>query len=503
MEMKDRMRLAMNLPWTILLRCLREPSRIAIEDDRRTYKGVELAVASMHVASEIEKRCSTPTVALLIPTSGAFAIAALGGWIAGKTLVPLNYLLKAEELKYVIDDCGTDLIIASREMVETLGIDLTGRNVVYLEDMNFKSVPEARWPASTPLDGLALLLYTSGTSGRPKGVMLSHANLLANIRQCQSVVKLSSGDVMLGVLPQFHTFGLTVLTLMPLVIGFKVVYTARFVPNRIVKLFRDHQPRFFVGIPSMYNALLGVKSATPEDFASTEFLISGGEPLPRDVADRFQKRFGKHIAEGFGMTECSPVTHICLPDEYREGSIGRPLPGVRQRIVDPANERELPTGVDGELRLDGPNIMQGYYKLPEQTAETFDAMGYLKTGDMARIDSDGFASITGRIKEMIIVGGENVFPREIEEVLNSHPSVHASGVIGYTDPVRGEVPVAFVEAAEDQTPEPGVLKTWCREHLAGYKAPREIHIVEKLPRNPTGKIMRRELLKLLPESSKA
>lgn len=502
---------ALNLPWTILLRCLRQPGRIAIEDDRRQYKAVELAVAALHIATEIEKRSSTQTVGLLIPTSGAFAIAALGGWIAGRTVVPLNYLLKPNELNYVIDDCGTDLIIASREMVQTLGIDLAGRTVVYLEDMEFKAVPEVRWPAATPVDRTALLLYTSGTSGRPKGVMLSHANLLANVRQCQSVVKLSSSDVMLGVLPQFHTFGLTVLTLMPLVIGFKVVYTARFVPNRIVKLFREHKPRFFVGIPSMYNALLGVKSAESGDFAQTEFLISGGEPLPRAVADRFTERFGARIAEGYGMTECSPVTHICLPHEYKEGSIGRPLPRIQQRIVDPATERDLPPGVDGELRLAGPNIMQGYFGLPEQTAQTFDAMGYLKTGDMARLDSQGFAAITGRIKEMIIVGGENVFPREIEEVLNNHPAVSASGVVGQMDPTRGEVPVAFVELKEEFL-EKGAhpdstlkteLKTWCRDHLAGYKAPRDIHIVEKLPRNPTGKVMRRELLSLLPGLAEA
>ncbi len=500
---------AMNLPWTLLTRCLRQPRRIAIEDDRRAYKASELVVAAMHIAGVIRGKSGSHAVGLLIPTSGAFAFAAMGAWFAGKTAVPLNYLLKPEELDYVIDDSGMDLIIASREMVEKLEINLQGRRVVYLEDINFKSMPELAWPSAAPCDALALLLYTSGTSGKPKGVMLSHANLLANIRQCQSVIHLNRGDVMLGVLPQFHTFGLTVLTLMPLVLGIKVVYSARFVPNRIVKLFREHRPRFFVGIPSMYNALLAVKSATPEDFAHTEFLVSGGEPLPHAVAERFAERFGANITEGYGMTECSPVTHLCLPTEHKRGSIGRPLPGISQRIVDPATGRDLPAGTDGELRLTGPNIMQGYFRLPEQTAGTFDERGFLCTGDMARADGAGFTAITGRIKEMMIVGGENVFPREIEEVLNAHPAVSASGVIGQTDPSRGEVPVAFVELTDEAKESGGVgsgdaakltteLKTWCRDRLAGYKAPREIHIVDALPRNPTGKVMRRALNAMLP-----
>ncbi len=503
----------LNLPWTILLRCLARPGRIAIEDDRRAYKAAELVVASMHIAAMARERSKAPTIGLLIPTSGAFACAALGGWFAGKTVVPLNYLLKQHELDYVIDDSGMDFILASRELVEKLEIDLTGRRVVYLEDVNFKSMPEISWPASTPVDELALLLYTSGTSGKPKGVMLSHANILSNIRQCQAVVHLGKDDVMLGVLPQFHTFGLTALTLLPLVFGIKVVYSARFVPQRIIKLFREHQPRFFVGIPSMYNALLNVKTAEPSDFANTEFLVSGGEPLPHAVSQRFKERFNATITEGYGMTECSPVTHLCLPHEHRLGSIGRPLPGIVQRIVDPATGLEQPPSADGELRLKGPNIMRGYFRLPDQTRETFDDLGYLCTGDMARADAEGFTAITGRIKEMMIVGGENVFPREIEEVLNAHPAVHASGVIGQSDPSRGEVPIAFIELVADEAgnrPGPEAheqlrseLKTWCRQRLAGYKAPRDIHIIDALPRNPTGKVMRRELHALVPNELEA
>jgi acyl-CoA synthetase (AMP-forming)/AMP-acid ligase II len=243
----------------------------------------------------------------------------------------------------------------------------------------------------------------------------------------------------------------------------------------------------------MYNALLTVKDATADDFKSLRIAVSGGEPLPKPVADQFRERFGVDICEGFGMTECSPVTHVRLPEDDAPGSVGRPLPEVVQRIVDPATGRDLPPGVDGELRLAGPNIMAGYLNLPKETAAAFDAQGFLKTGDMARIDERGFLWITGRIKEMIIVGGENVFPREVEEVLDAHPDVFATGVVGERDDMRGETVVAFVEPEQGKTPDPEALRAWCRDRLAGYKVPRRVIVIDALPRNPTGKIMRRAL----------
>ncbi|MCA9299993.1 MAG: AMP-binding protein, partial [Phycisphaerales bacterium] len=254
---------------------------------------------------------------------------------------------------------------------------------------------------------------------------------------------------------------------------------------------REHRPTVFVGIPSMYNALLRSKSATPEDFASLRLPVSGGEPLPREVADRFHERFGVRILEGYGLTETSPVASVCLPEEWRRGSVGRALPGVRIRIME--NGTELPPGSDGEIRLEGPNIMRGYYRLPEETATAFDARGAFRTGDIGRLDLDGHLYITGRLKEMMIVGGENVFPREIEEVLNQHPSVADAGVTSRVDPVRGEVPIAFVELAEGCDFDETSILEHCRANLAGYKVPREIRDVEALPRNPTGKILRRAL----------
>lgn len=466
-------------------------------DDQRTWRGVDLLLGAMHLAAEIERRSRSWTVGVLLPAGGAFPMAALASWMTGRTVVPLNFLLKPEELQYVVDDCETDLIISAGPMLEFLGSPPSVETMLRLEEMKFRGLPEPMWPAMTDEERLAVLLYTSGTSGKPKGVMLSHANISANIRQVIEFAGFNHRDVVLGVLPQFHSFGFTVLTLLPLTVGAKAVFTARFVPQRIVKLCREHRATAFIAIPSMYGALLHVKNAEPEDFASLRFIVSGGEPLPEAISSGFLERFGKRICEGYGLTETSPVTNWCPADANAPHSVGPPLPGVSERIVDWETGAELPPGRDGEVRIKGPNVMRGYYKLPAETSAAFDNGGWFRTGDIGRLDERNFLSITGRLKEMIIVGGENVFPREIEEVLDKHPSVGASAVIGVRDDVRGELPWAFVEMKEGAAFDEPALRTWCRERLAGYKVPREIRVIEKLPRNPTGKIMRRELKRLL------
>jgi long-chain acyl-CoA synthetase len=496
--------------WPIIWRCLSNPTRVAVIDERRSYRAIELLVAATHVANAIASRCASPTVGVLIPASGAFPIAALAAWMLGKTVVPLNFLLKRDELQYVVDDCGCDTILAVTPLLDHMGYAPTGARIVALDTLDFKGVPEPVFPASPDDDDLAVLLYTSGTSGRPKGVMLTHANLQANASQVRDWAHVTTSDILLGVLPQFHSFGLTVMTIMPLTFGMRVVYAPRFLPPRIIRLIRDHQPTMFVGIPSMYNALLAAKDASAADFASLRYVVSGGEPLPESVFSRFRERFGLTINEGYGLTETSPVTNWCRPHEFRLHSVGRALPGIEQRIVDPATNEPLPPHRDGEVQMRGPNVMRGYFRLPEETAAVFTPDGFFKTGDMGRLDDEGHLYITGRIKEMMIVGGENVFPREIEEVLNKHPLVKASGVISRMDPMRGEVPVAFVEL-NDVSPElPATLperldpkaleltlKAFARDRLAGYKVPDSIRVLDALPRNPTGKIMRRELKPLL------
>jgi len=493
----------LSVHWPILKRCLASPRRVAIVDDNRAYRAVELVVAAFHVANLLQSRCRTETVGVMLPSGGAFPIAALAGWMTGKVVVPLNFLLKADELRYVIGNCGTDTVISARPLLDFMGYEPRVENLLLMDAVDFRSAPEPFWPASARDEDLAALMYTSGTSGRPKGVMLTHGNLGVNLAQIEAHVHFTREDTLLGVLPQFHSFGLTVLTLLPLTLGLKVVYSARFVPGRIVKLLREHRPTVFIGIPSMYNALLYAKDAGPEDFASLRYVVSGSEPLPDAVFRAFRERFGVTIHEGFGMTETGPVTNWCRPNEWRAHSVGPAVPWVEQRIVDINTGRVLGAGREGELQMRGPNMTGGYYRLGGETAALFTPDGWLRSGDMARLDEDGHLYITGRIKEMLIVGGENVFPREIEEAIERNPAVKASGVVGAPDPMRGEVPVAFVELHEGQPFDEPAIKQWCRQHLAGYKVPDRVVRLDQLPRNATGKIMRRQLKPLAAEGAGA
>ena len=461
-------------------------------DDQRTWRAYQLYLGALHVARAVSAAGHADNVGIMLPTSALFPMSMLGTWMLGRTVVPLNYLLSPQELEYVIRDAGLDTVITVGPMVRHVGELPDHLTQIRLDETKFGGLPPLRRARSMPDDHLAVILYTSGTTGKPKGVMLTSENLAVNVRQCIDWVGFTVADGVLGVLPQFHSFGLTVLTLLPLTVGCKAIYSARFVPRRILNLLRDHRPTAMIAIPSMYNMLLHTKSATAEHFSSVRYIVSGGEPLPRSVADGFRDRFGVTLKEGYGLTETAPCSNWCRPHEHRPGSVGMALPGVEEKIVD-ADGHPLGVDEEGEVCIRGPNVMKGYYKLPEQTAAVFDAQGYFKTGDMGRFDADGFLYITGRIKEMLIIGGENVFPREIEEVLNAHPSVNDSAVIGMPDPSRGEVPLAFVELVEDAAFDETALRSHCREHLAQFKVPREIRVREKLPRNATGKIMRRQL----------
>jgi long-chain acyl-CoA synthetase len=471
---------------------LLRPFRTVVIDDVRRWRGIDLMVVSWHIARAIEQSSRAERIGVLLPTSGAFPATAIAAWTLGRTLVPINFLLSRSDLEYVARDAGLDAVVTIGPMLDHIGGSIPGLAEIRLDRMKFKGIPPVRLGNPLQRDDVAVVLYTSGTSGRPKGVMLTGGNIGANVRQAAEWVDFGPSDRILGVLPQFHSFGLTVLTMLPLATGASAVYTARFVPRKLIELAKEHRPTALVAIPSMYNALRLLRDAGKDDLKSLRFAVSGGEPLPEAVYDGFHERFGIEINEGYGLTETAPVTNWCRPHEQRRKCVGRALPGIEQRIVGP-DGKALGPNEDGEVRMKGPNIMKGYLNLPDETAAVFDDAGYFKTGDMGRLDENGFLSITGRIKEMLIIGGENVFPREIEEVLNRHESVKDSAVIGMHDSMRGEVALAFVELKEGATFDEAALKSWCREHIAGFKVPRDIRLLKELPRNPTGKIMRRKL----------
>jgi len=486
----------------IFKQALLHPTRTAVIDDQRTWSYAKLLGGAFFLADAIKRRTDKERVGIMLPTSGAFPAALLGAWQAGRTAVPLNYLLSKDDLHHVIKDSGLDTVFTASKLLDVVGEDMIpeGINVVRLDKLSFKGLPPVRWPANPRDDEQAVLLYTSGTSGRPKGVMLSHRALHANVTSVIQHAGLSKTNRFLGVLPQFHAFGVTALTLMPLVLGADVIYTARFAPKKLIELLRQYRPNIFIAVPSMFGALLSVKSAKPEDFACLQYAVCGAEPLPRSVFDAYKEKFGCHLLEGYGLTETAPVTNWSTPEHNRVHSVGKPLPGVRNFIVD-EQDNLLGPNEAGEILIAGPNLMDGYWHLPEKTAEVFteiDTPDYgkvkaFRTGDIGKLDEDGYLYITGRKKEMLIVGGENVFPREIEEVLNMHPSVRASAVVGKPDDMRGEVPIAFVELEDDAAFDATELRNFVRERVSQVKVPREVRQIDELPRNPTGKILRREL----------
>ena len=498
----------MSLHAPILWNLLTHPRRICVTDDQGNHSSLKVFGAAMHLAKLIGHATQKPAVGLMLPTSASFPMALLGAWQAGKTAVPINYLLEQKALHHVILDSGIDTLLTVGKLLEHIGGEAAippGIRIIKLDELKFGPVPPLRFFAKPKDDDLAVILYTSGTSGLPKGVMLTHKNLESNARAAVLHAKLHSANSFLGILPNFHAFGITILCLVPLLLGARAVYTARFVPRRLVDLMEKERPDVFIAVPSMYAALLGVKNASPEQAKSLRFVISGAEPLPDAITTEFKRIYGKDILEGYGLTETSPATHWSTPWATKRHSVGKALPGVRTFIVD-EKKNILPPDTDGEIWLAGPNLMAGYWKRPDLTEE---AVAYLelpgeetplrclKTGDIGRVDAEGFLFITGRKKEMLIIAGENVFPREIEEVLTHHPAVHAAAVVGKADGMRGEVAVAFVELNEGASVEGSELRAHCARELPAFKVPREIRMMAALPRNPTGKIIRRELAELV------
>jgi len=325
------------------------------------------------------------------------------------------------------------------------------------------------------------MLYTSGTSGKPKGVPLSHNNLLGSARALIARAGLGGHDAFLGVLPMFHVFGLIGTMVVPLLLGAEATYLTRFSPERVAATIAERKVTVFVAVPGMFGLLVRSK-VSDESFRSLALPVCGGEALPSSHREAFRQRFGRDLLEGYGLTETSAVVSVNLPQENKPGTVGKPLPGVQVRIA----------GEDGEVQVLGPGVLKGYHNRPEENAASFTADGWFRTGDLGTLDAEGYLSITGRLKELIIRGGEKVMPREVEEVLCQFPGVLEAAVIGEPDGDRGEAVVAFVVPTERPLTQ-DALREFCRGRLAEFKIPRRITIARDLPRGTTGKLLKRAL----------
>lgn len=470
----------------------RQPQETAVIDDSGRYTYQQLAAMSAGLGMYLSAQTRQPRVGLLLPASAGFVASFYGTLLAGKTVVPINFLLGDREIAHIIKDSGIDTVVSIPQLAGRLKD--TPLNVVDLTQLP-RTPPAAitpHFPEKLP-DDVAVLLYTSGTSGLPKGVLLTYGNLQSDVDLAISYVHLQSQHIFLGVIPLFHSFGIMAMMVAPIQLGATVVYMARFSPVGALNAIREHKASLMFGTPSMYGAMLRLKDIKGEDLKQMYAMLSGGEPLPAALREAFRQRLGTPLLEGYGLTETSPVVALNTPQVQKAGSVGKPLPGVHVRIADD-DGNALPQGQVGEVWIKGPMVMQGYHNLPDETGQALTADGYFKTGDLGRIDEDGFLFITGRKKDMIIVAGEKAYPREIEDVLMRHPAVAEAAVMGKKDAGRGEVVVAFVVAREGQTLKPDDLREFSRQQgLAQWKVPREVIVVPDFPRSPTGKVLKREL----------
>ena len=418
----------------------------------------------------------------------------------GAVIVPVIFLLGEAEVAHIVADSEARVVITSSDMVgkieKQIGVLPNLRHVLLVDgggQGGLRSFEEEtsgesdRFEAVPRGDGdLAVLLYTSGTTGTPKGVALSHANLESNARASASLFELDRERWSVGVLPLSHSYGLTVMNAGH-ILGSRSALLRWFNPEEVLKTIQEFRAEAMSGVPTMFVYLLNYPGASAYDTSTIRAWGSGAAPLPVEIVEPFERRFGGKLLEGYGLTEASPVVSAHrLSGVHKLGSVGQPIPGVTVSIRDD-DDRALPTDEVGEVCVQGPNIMLGYYRNPQETAKTIRG-GWLRTGDLGRLDADNYLYIVERKKDLIIRGGFNIYPRDVEEALYAFPAV-----IGLPDTLMGEEVVAFVVLKPGQAATADEVAGFCQGRLAKYKCPKEIRFVDALPKSPVGKILRKEL----------
>ncbi|HTS98275.1 MAG TPA: long-chain fatty acid--CoA ligase [Streptosporangiaceae bacterium] len=477
------------------------PGHPAVRMDDMVLGYSDLQEAAGRVVSLLSSLGVAPgdRVGIMLPNVPAFPVAFYGALGAGAVVVPMNPLLKSREVAYYLGDSGAKVLFAwhTAAAEAAKGAAASGTRVVVVDDPDARSLLAGLFPVHTRAeradDDDAVILYTSGTTGQPKGAELTHANLIRNAElTAQTLIGAGPDDVVMGCLPLFHVFGLTCGLNAAVVGGATLTLLPRFDPGKALAIIARDRVTIFEGVPTMYAAMLHHPSSADADTSSLRVCVSGGAAMPVEILHAFEKTFGCMILEGYGLSETSPVASFNHPNaERKPGSIGTPVAGVEMRVV--GNDgQELPPGEVGEIAIRGHNVMKGYWGKPEATAEAIPD-GWFRTGDLARVDSGGYFFIVDRKKDLIIRGGYNVYPREIEEVLYEHPAVGEAAVIGIPHDQLGEEVAAAVSLKPGATATPQELQAYVKERVAAYKYPREVWVVPELPKGPTGKIVRREV----------
>lgn len=459
-----------------------------------------LLAATFHVAAHITREYGAQPgqrIALWMKNCPEFIPAYFGVQFTGGVIVSLNNFLKADEVKFILDDAQADLVIMDASLDEQ-----AARLASMRPQTKFYRIPEVSEMQSAPSfeiaharaeQDLAVLIYTSGTTGRPKGAMLSNGNLLSNVESCRQVLAAMDHDRFVVLLPMFHSFMMTVGVLLPLLVGGSLlVIKSIHPPKNVIMEILQRGATILPAVPQFFRAL--AQAPLPENFP-LRLCISGGAPLPAEILSEFNARMPVPLLEGYGLSEASPVvTMNPIKGPWKAGSIGVPIAGV-EVTVQSDDGQILPIGATGEICVRGPNVMLGYWNQPEETAHSIRDR-WLLTGDIGHCDSDGYFYITDRKKDMLLVNGINVYPREIEEAIYTFPGVKEAAVVGVKDARKGEQPVAFIATSEGAAVDVKSLQQYLRERLADYKVPRRVVILPALPRNATGKILKPELRQL-------
>jgi long-chain acyl-CoA synthetase len=479
------------------------PDQIAIRLNERTLSYAEVDHEARVIAAGLRELGISPgqNVAVLIPNVPEFTTTYFGILYAGCTVVPINVLLSAPEIIYHLEDSEAKLLVAHPLFAESVRVGASAANVPVIWSSGEGDDTLGAMAAQPPLSDLhatlptdtAVILYTSGTTGKPKGAELTHSNLFLN---CSVVVPrlmpIEPHAVMIATLPLFHSFGQTAVQNASIVAGGTITMLPRFTPEDALQIMERDRVSIFAGVPTMYFALLYHEAEREYDLSALQYCMSGGAPMPVGIMKAFEKKFPVEIYEGYGLSETSPVASFNMLGRPRlPGTIGYPVWGTEMQIVD-EQDRPLPDGERGEICIRGHHVMKGYLKRPDATKEALRG-GWFHSGDIGTRSPEGYYTIVDRKKDMILRGGFNVYPREIEEVLYAHEAIAEAAVIGVSDPEKGEEVKAVIALAPGAKLSAEGVIAFCKERLAAYKYPRIVEFRDSLPKGSTGKILKREL----------